>query len=39
MNNVNIIGSGTPGTPTTVGFEQVHDEVTFHVETKPHGAS
>jgi hypothetical protein len=39
MNNINIIGGGRLGTPAAVGFDQLHNKVTFHREIKPHGAS
>jgi hypothetical protein len=39
MNNINIIGSGVLGTPAALRFHLLQDEITFHVEIKPHGAS
>ena len=39
MSNINIISSGRLGIPVAVGFDQLHNKVTFHREIKPHGAS
>jgi len=39
VNNVNAIGSGRPGTTAVIGFDQVHDKITYHMEIKPRGAS